>query len=112
MSSTTGSTTTAALPKVETAWDWLQRVKKEKAAPPNDPHGAAWAFCRGATGIAFVDAALKQNEIPTIDIRGSSSAGKTLTVIRSRHGSSSTPAPRPLIVTRSSSSGGTLRKTK
>jgi hypothetical protein len=81
MSSTTGSTTTAALPKVETAWDWLQRVKKEKAAPPNDPHGAAWAFCRGATGIAFVDAALKQNEIPTIDIRGSSSAGKTLTVI-------------------------------
>jgi hypothetical protein len=75
-----GVTGTTALPKVETAWDWLQRVKKEKAAPPNDPHSAAWAFCRGATGIAFVDAALKQNEIPTIDIRGSASC-KTLTVI-------------------------------
>lgn len=69
------------LPKTETAWDWLQRELKEQASPPSDPHSAAWAFCRGATGIGFVDIALKQHEIPVVDIRGAHKASKTLTLV-------------------------------
>lgn len=74
------STTNNGLPKTETAWDWLQRELKEQVNP-HDPHSAAWAFCRGATGIGFVDTALKQNEIPVVDIRGPHAASKTLTLI-------------------------------
>ena len=64
----------------ESAWDWFQRSQKAKAAPPSDVAAAAWAFCRGGTGIAFVDVALKRSQnLPVVDIRGNK--GKTITAM-------------------------------
>lgn len=76
---------TAAGPITESAWEWFQRSQKTKAAPPADSAAAAWVFCRGATGIAFIDLALQrsqqqqQQHLPVLDIRGAK--GKTMTLL-------------------------------
>ena len=92
---------------VETAYEWFQRSQRARiarsVAPPTNPTAAAWAFCRPSTattssssasfgtGIAFVDAALQrrvfhpqhqqQQQLPVVDIRGSTDTGKTWTII-------------------------------
>ena len=75
----------------ESAYDWLLRSQQQQAhvAVPHDPSSAAWAFTRpserNGTGIAFVDAPLKNMQtndaLPVVEIRGSHRTGKTWTLI-------------------------------
>jgi len=79
--------------RTETAYEWFQRSQRARvahsAAPPKDPTAAAWTFSRpssttGGTGLAFVDAALRRDNVhnlPVVDVRGASGTGKTWTMV-------------------------------
>eukprot|EP00980_Cylindrotheca_fusiformis_P008237 scaffold1736_cov127-Cylindrotheca_fusiformis.AAC.51 len=71
--------------KKETALQWFHRSQRKRAAAeiPTDPSSAAWAFLRGTSGIAPVDAAWRSlsahTNLPVVALEGS--IGKTWTLL-------------------------------
>jgi hypothetical protein len=71
--------------QTETALDWFQRSQRKRATAetPTDPSSAAWAFLRGSSGIAPVDAAWRtpsaHSSLPVVTLEGS--VGKTWTLL-------------------------------